>query len=162
MSKAGLQAVEDLRELPLSQWHEPLNLEDDWLAAVFGKDPADQAQASSSASSARPAIKDKVDSDDDDKSDGRQVAIAGQELEQLQPQEHDEEQPDGPAEHPGSLKPIFDFRRVFTRLPKLAGKDVMSLRRGSYLAYMNDFGMLAVRAYSPSCSAVECLMLSGA
>ena len=35
----------------------------------------------------------------------------------------DEENPDGPAEHPGSLKPIFDFRRVFTRLPKLAGKD---------------------------------------
>ena len=93
----NLQAVEDLRELPLSQWHEPLNLEDDWLAAVFGKDPADQAQASSSASCARPAIKDKVDSDDDDKSDGRQVAIAGQELEQLQPQEHDEENPDGPA-----------------------------------------------------------------
>lgn len=28
-----------------------------------------------------------------------------------------------PAEHPGSLKPIFDFRRVFTRLPKPAGKD---------------------------------------
>jgi len=119
-------AVEDLRELSLSQWHEPLNLEDDWLVALFGKDPAKASEASSSSSPSKLAIKDKIDSDDDEKAE---VAVIGQEHEQLVPREMDEENPDGPAEHPGSLKPIFDFRRVFTRLPKLAGKDDITAKR---------------------------------
>eukprot|EP00435_Cladocopium_sp_Y103_P023123 s172_g5.t1 len=100
----SLQAVEDLRELSLSQWHEPLNLEDDWLIA------------------------DKIDSDDD-QVEGREVAVIGPEHDQLQPLEQEEENPDGAAEHPGSLKPIFDFRRLFTRLPKLAGTDDITAKR---------------------------------
>ena len=64
-----------------------------------------------------------------------------------------------PAEHPGSLKPIFDFRRVFTRLPKPAGKDDV---KRLILGLHERLWHAAVRAYSPSCSAVECLMLSGA
>jgi len=122
----NLQAVQDLRELSLSRWHEPLNLEDDWLIALFGKDPAKAGEASSSSTPSKLAIKDKIDSDDDEKA---AVAVIGQEQEQLLPREMDEENPDGPAEHPGRLKPIFDFRRLFTRLPKLVGKDDITAKR---------------------------------
>jgi hypothetical protein len=124
----NLQAVQDLRlrELSLSRWHEPLNLEDFWLIALFGKDPAKAGEASSSSTPSKLAIKDKIDSDDDEKA---AVAVIGQEQEQLLPREMDEENPDGPAEHPGRLKPIFDFRRLFTRLPKLVGKDDITAKR---------------------------------
>ena len=45
----NLQAVEDLRELSLSQWHEPINLEDDLMIALFGKDPSQVDEAFSSS-----------------------------------------------------------------------------------------------------------------
>ena len=45
-----LAEIEDLRELSFSQWNEPLNIEDDWLIAIFGTDPEGKESSSSSAS----------------------------------------------------------------------------------------------------------------
>ena len=44
---------EDLRELSNAQWHEPLELDDDWLIAFFGTDPSDNGQAASSKPSSK-------------------------------------------------------------------------------------------------------------
>ena len=109
--------VEDLRTLSLSQWHEPIELDEDWLIAFFGADPEGEPTTSSSASSIK-AIKDK-DADDD----------PGGELALLPQPELEEEAAEEPAHHPGSLRPIFDFRRVFARLPRLAGTDDITAKR---------------------------------
>ena len=117
-----MDQIEDLRELSLSQWNSPVNLEEDWMVAIFGKDAEEQPTTSSTSS------RSKQPRDDDVESQGYDPSI-GDELEVLQPPAMEVEEADQPAQNPGSLKPIFDFRRVFTRLPKLAGKDDVTAKR---------------------------------
>ena len=117
-----MDQIEDLRELSLSQWNSPVNLEEDWMVAIFGKEVEEQPTSSSSSRSKQPK-------DDDQESLGYDPSIAGDELEVLRPPEMEIEEADQPAQNPGSLKPIFDFRRVFTRLPNLAGKDDVTAKR---------------------------------
>eukprot|EP00435_Cladocopium_sp_Y103_P061866 s1483_g23.t1 len=47
----------------------------------------------------------------------------------LEPPQHDGEGQDQVATQPGSLKPLYDFRRVFKKLPKLAEPDEVSAKR---------------------------------
>jgi len=64
--KWSIGKIEDLREMSASQWHEPIDLEEDWLAAIFGSDP-EFAKTSSSSSSLVPVQPAK---DDDETQDG--------------------------------------------------------------------------------------------
>ena len=120
---------EDLRELSLSQWNEPINIEEDWLVAIFGSDAPDKGSSSSSSTRAAGGFKDAKDLIPDDQSEGYEPSIAPDELLPVQPPEVEEEEQDGAAQNPGSLKPLFDFRRVFKRLPQLAGHDDQTAKR---------------------------------
>eukprot|EP00435_Cladocopium_sp_Y103_P050277 s1264_g15.t1 len=125
--------AEDLREISMSQWHEPLSIEEDWVVALFGSDSLEAPQPASSSAIAKPDQR----RDDDVASEGYDPSIAdNSELVPLQPPEIETEEADKMAEHPGSLQPLFDFRRVFKRLPKLVGQDERTLN-DFYLAYMS-------------------------
>eukprot|EP00435_Cladocopium_sp_Y103_P007263 s3374_g2.t1 len=124
----NISQMEDLRELSLSQWNEPINIEDDWLIAIFGSDIPVEGPLPSSSSRPSIASKDAKDLIGDDVSEGYEPSIAD-ELEPLQPPDVEEEDAEVPAQNPGSLKPIFDFKRVFKRLVKLAGTDDHTAKR---------------------------------
>ena len=118
-----MDQIEDLRELSLSQWNSPVNLEEDWMVAIFGKDAEEQPTTSSTSSRSKQPRGPMMWS-----LKGYDPSI-GDELEVLQPPAMEVEEADQLAQNPGSLKPIFDFRRVFTRLPTLAGKDDVTAKR---------------------------------
>ena len=46
--------AEDLREISMSQWREPLSIEEDWFVALFGGDSMETPQPSSTTTSAKP------------------------------------------------------------------------------------------------------------
>lgn len=56
MTSWRIAQLEDLRELSASQWHEPLNIEDGWMVAVFGGDPGELPTASASSGPRKPMI----------------------------------------------------------------------------------------------------------
>ena len=110
--------MEDLRELSASQIHEPMELDDDWMVAIFGNDPNKKETTSSSSTAVVPV--DQLNED--------QEEPAG-DLVPLEPPEHDSEEPDKIAVHPGGLKPTYDFRRIFKKLPRLALDDETAAKR---------------------------------
>ena len=110
--------LEDLRELSASQIHEPMELDDDWMVAIFGNDTTQKDESASSSSAIVPAEQKKED----------QEEPAG-DLVPLDPPEHDSEEPDKIAVHPGGLKPTYDFRRIFKKLPRLALDDETAAKR---------------------------------
>ena len=100
-----------------SHWHEPIDLEEDWLVAIFGSDP-ESAKTSSSFSSLAPV---QPAQDDDEAQDG--------EIAQPPPPDDDSEEPGQVAVRPGSLKLLYDFRRILHKLPLLASSDPTQVKR---------------------------------
>ena len=110
--------IEDLRELSAGQWHEPMDLDDDdWLVTIFGSDVQKEQETSSTSSSSRPvpALQDRQAADGDQQDQGDPEG----ELVPLEPPEMEVEDDDQPAVNPGALRPCYDFRRVFRRLPRM-------------------------------------------
>ena len=124
--------VQDLRSLDMSQWHEPLDVGDDWLIAIFGHEVGidDAEDEPASASSKEPKISDdKLHiPDEDDYSPMTPLNMDDDDV-PICPPAQEEEPAEAVAQHPGSLKPLFDFRRVFDKLPKLAGHDDVQAKR---------------------------------
>ena len=117
-----LSEVEDLREMSAGQSYSPIELEDDWLIAVFGGDPG-VAESSTSSTSRRQKEKEKKQEDE--------IGIA-KDLEDL----IDQEDPEVAAEEvkedevkAGSIKPMYDFRRVFKKLPVMTQTDEEKAKR---------------------------------
>ena len=113
--------MEDLRELSASQWHEPLDLEMDWLVAIFGSDLKEkEAASSSSSSSSRPKAPATKDKDAEDIQDLDTIPVEGEGA-IIEAPEIEEEATDQVAV--GGLKPLYNFRRIFKKLPVLIQKD---------------------------------------
>jgi len=108
-SKWTIGRIEDLQEMSASQWHEPIDLEEDWLVAVFGDDTEEKKKGTTSSSSST-ALVPVADAED---AEGDQPEG---ELSQLDPPEHEGEEQGQVAVQPGSLKPVYDFRRIFHNL----------------------------------------------
>ena len=125
--------IQDLRTLEASQIYEALDIGDEWLVAIFGKDvdppeEDDLPEPASSSKTRSPKIPDdKLDFDDG--SDGYSPSVLDDDLVPLCPPAHEEEPTEAVASHPGSLKPLFGFRRIFEKLPKLFGKDENQAKR---------------------------------
>lgn len=146
--------IEDLRELSNHQWHEPTELEEDWLITLFGvesdkkKEEADELQAAiesnpggaASSSSAQPSSQPRpapVESLEEplvppyeNNEENEEKDDQGDPGEQAQQQEED----DGEAAAPAApreevLKPTYDFRRVYKKLPALATADEKAAKR---------------------------------
>ena len=119
--------LEDLREMSASQWHEPLNIEDDWMVAVFGGDPGELPTASASSGPRKPMVQRLQDLDEE--SDGYEPSIAPEGVLQ-EPMDMEEEPQEARAVNPASLKPVYDFKRIFKRLPLLAERgDIVMVKR---------------------------------
>ena len=121
-SKWTIGRIEDLREMSASQWHEPIDLEEDWLVAVFGDDSEEKKKGTTSSSSST-ALVPVADAED---AEGDQPEG---ELSQVDPPEHEGEEQGQVAVQPGSLKPVYDFRRIFHKLPRLAASDPTQAKR---------------------------------
>ncbi len=118
-----LSEWEDLREMSAGQSYCPIELEDDWLIAVFGADPGSREPSSSSSSTRKRQ---------QEKKDAEEIGIA-KDLEDIKDEEGDAE---AAAEEiteeeikAGSIKPMYDFRRVFKRLPIMAQTDEEKAKR---------------------------------
>ena len=120
-----IMQIEDLRELSASQWHEPMDLDDDWMIALFGSDKSQSQEGSSSSTSSR-AI---VPVQDDRVQEQQQPADQEGELAPLQQPEIEVLSEDQPEARAGALRPSFDFRRVFKRLPTLVQKGDLNMAR---------------------------------
>ena len=134
---------EDLRELSNAQWHEPLELDDDWLIAFFGTDPSDNGQAASSKppskgkssvdrleelleESPQPFEPDNILGDlDYTPTTDEEGAQAKDEV----PETPLEEEEDLVPAEKQVIKPTYDFRRVYKKLPLLAVKDEAAAKR---------------------------------
>ena len=106
-----------------SQWHEPMDpmeLDDDWLVAIFGGDPIKTEDPSTAAYSSQ-ALVPAEDQEPQPEVDGG--------LAPIDPPQHEEEEQDQVAAQPGFLKPLYDFRRIFKKLPKLAETDEVAAKR---------------------------------
>ena len=114
-----LSEVEDLREMSAGQSYCPIELEDDWLIAVFGADPGSSEPASSSSSRRQK-----------EKKDAEEIGIA-EDLEEIK-EVDDEVAAEEVTEKEvkaGSIKPMYDFRRVFKKLPIMAQTDEEKAKR---------------------------------
>ena len=115
--------MEDLREMSASQWHEPIDVEQDWMVAIFGAEKSEQ----SSSSSARPKkeITERALEEEDD------LPNLFDEEEEERPREVEvvEESAIQPAQDAEALVPLYDFRRIFKKLPKLAATDEKMAKR---------------------------------
>ena len=128
-----LHEVEDLRELSLGQWHEPIDVDEAWLIAFFGAPPGSEPASSSSpeapaqrANAVPPGSRPPEKSGEED-ARGREPAPARN-------SDADERAEAEPVEEetlakPGSIKPVYDFRRIFAKLPKMALADVDKMKR---------------------------------
>ena len=113
--------MEDLREMSASQWHEPVNVDQDWMVAIFGAEKT-ETSSSSSSSKAKP-VKDKTDDgqEEDDLLDIFDEEEKPAEVEVV------EESAIQPAQDADALVPLYDFN--FKKLPKLAVSDEKMAKR---------------------------------
>eukprot|EP00435_Cladocopium_sp_Y103_P048511 s541_g14.t1 len=140
--------IEDLREMSNHQWHEATELEDDWLITLFGKDPSDTSSSSASSSSARRPLPTPREGDEEfQKMMEAPLENPYQVEDGEDPGEIDDNAPNpGPpddGEEPQDeqvseeivpveskvIKPIYDFRRVYKRLPLMASRDPATTKR---------------------------------
>ena len=111
--------IQDLREMSASQWHEPVNVDQDWMVAIFG---AEKAEQSSSSSREKPK-KDEQGQEEEDLPDIFDEEERPGEVEVV------EESAIQPAQDADALVPLYDFRRIFKKLPKLAATDEKMAKR---------------------------------
>ena len=115
--------MEDLREMSASQWHEPVDVEQDWMVAIFGAEKTEQ----SSSSSARP--KKEITERALEEEDNLPNLFDEEEEERPREVEVVEESAIQPAQDAEALVPLYDFRRIFKKLPKLAATDEKMAKR---------------------------------
>ena len=100
-----------------SHWHEPIDLEEDWLVAIIGSDPDPPKH---------PAHLHHWSQFNQHKT---MTKLKMEKLAQLPPPDCDSEEPGQVAARPGSLKPLYDFRRILHKLPRLASSDPTQVKR---------------------------------
>ena len=113
--------MEDLREMSASQWHEPVNVDQGWMVAIFG---AEKAEPSSSSSREKPK-KDDVEQGQEEE-DLPDIFDEGERPGEVEVVEESAIQP---AQGADALVPLYDFRRIFKKLPKLATTDEKMAKR---------------------------------
>ena len=121
VSKWTVGKIEDLREMSASQWHEPIHLEEDWLVAVFGDDSEEKKKETTSSSSSTALV--PVEAAEGEESEHPEGELAQHESPELEREEQ------GQVAQPGSLKPVYDFRRIFHKLPRLPISDPTQAKR---------------------------------
>ena len=159
---------EDVRELSNHQWHEPTDIDEDWLITLFGvESSAEKAlkaeKASSSSASAQPASVKPSEA----------IVAAEEEFEDPLVNPYGEEEADGDVENleEGSkdgdadstemaivpvkqqvIKPTYDFRRVYQKLlllatsnQKAAKKLLLGLHEHFYHCPIMDFRNILIR-----------------
>ena len=137
--------LEDLREMSNHQWHEATELEDDWLITLFGKDPNDTSTSASSSSSTRPlqspqeedeefeklmdaSLENPYQVEDGDDPDEEVELVPHAEQPDVEPQDGQQPEEIVPSEKK-VIKPIYDFRRVYRKLPDMATRDPITTKR---------------------------------
>ena len=136
---------EDLRELSNAQCHEPIDFDDDWLVALFGTDPSETNNPTSSSSRPIRKNKDKPNLPPSDHEDDSLLAPYDEENifdeedgdhygPSIRPEgDEQKEVPEEPEEvsavEKQVIKPTYDFRRVYKRLPALASTDETAAKR---------------------------------
>lgn len=96
--------IEDLRDLSRSQCHEPVDFDEDWLVCFFGAYPSQ---------SSRPKAKEQTTATAEDKATASAAA----------------EKPAQAGDQPTALKPHYDSKKIYDKLPKLAATDVAKAKR---------------------------------
>ena len=166
---------EDLRELSNHQWHEPTDIDEDWLITLFGTESESSVEESKGASSSSTA----KSSPSTPARTSRRAPATPAEAEEfaeplINPYEVDAAEPeDGvdvavdedvaeeatetivPAQT-RTIKPTYDFRRVYQKLPQLATSNeasakklLLGLHERFFHAPIVDFRNILIRCGMP-------------
>ena len=120
-----MMPLEDLREMSHNQWREAIDIEADWLLTFFRHDRKEDPQTSVPATSKQQPLS----SSGGASSSRPQRSPVPQQEEAVVAYAPQEEEGRGeqlvPAEQHGSgvLRPSFDFKRIYQKLPQLATLD---------------------------------------
>lgn len=115
---------EDLREMSHGQIHEPIDFDEDWLVCIFGAYPA-----MSRADRKRHDEAQEATSDDKAVEPFEPLPEATQEELLPQPYEEASIQPVEPGDQPSALKPLFNFKKIYEKLPNLVNINELKAKR---------------------------------
>ena len=136
-----MMLIEDLRDLSHSQCHEPVDFDEDWLICFFGVYPSLPSRPKAAvpdtpaAAPHTPAGAPKTPA----MAPGTPAAPEAEPIvplpeeiqEELLPQPYEEAriEPVQPGDQPTALKPLYDFKKIYDKLPKLAATDANKAKR---------------------------------